>query len=160
MVCPPILVLSQDRRAITPRDANSLIRCLNQSIQRTNSDGPQQDLIINCYGFFFERESAHLMVAYLRSMGVENVSTDVFVFAHDSPVRLIRLLGLSGLQGGRPSAATMQAFDEDGSNEDSEDEKEDHKEHEEGEGGDEDDDSSDKSDESEIDAGLSQEFAF
>ena len=156
MVCPSVLALSlcQDRRAITVGDTNSLIRRLREYAKSSFRDSDdRRDLIINCHGRFFHRESAHVMAAYLRTVGIEDVSTDVFVFPPDSPVRIIRLLGLSGLHDGRPSAATMQAVDE-ADVSDVEDE-ESGLLSEEDAGG-----SEGSSDESEVDVGLSQEFAF
>ena len=83
-------------------------------------------------------------------MGADKTSSDLFVFPPESRVRVIRLLGLTALNDGRPSAMTMPAVEE---LDISEEEKA--EDDSAGGGGDE-----DSSDESEVDIGLSQEFAF
>ena len=111
------------------------------------------DLFIDCVGHFFKQESANLLAAFLVGMGADDTSSDLFVFPPESPICVIHLLlGLTTLNDGCLSAAKMPVVEE----VDISEEEEEKAEEDSADGGND----KDSSEESEVDVGLSQEFAF
>ena len=153
MVAPHIVkyALGESRSAISQRDAQVLIRRLRNSFEQSHLS-EHHDLFIDCVGRFFERESANLLAAFLVGMGADDTNSDLFVFPPESPVHVIRLLGLTSLNDGCLSAAKMPVVEEVDISEEEEGKAEDDS----ADGGND----KDSSEESEVDIGLSQEFAF